>query len=487
MSTLRQQVMKGLAWQGTGRVVERTARFAVNLVLARLLAPEDFGAFAAILFPLAVIDSLGYMATGPVIIQSREGATPQFLRTVFTINAVRGILLTLILLPMAPLVGFYFERPDLVSLFLLAAIQPLLSGLQSPGIHVLAKNMKFGRLAGYRVGSAFAGAIGGLLFALFSPTPWALIFGQLCGVAVGTTLTWVIAPIRPGLAFDRSSWLEIRTYALRAAGTPVFIMLVAQAPAILLGRLDSLDALGIFSMNTRLAEFPVYVTLTVAGAVLIPAYSALQDDQQRLRRAWLKAWSGICLLAAPSAVLLAWMGDALPSTVWGVRYASSEPLMPILAFNGFLSCVLAVTGPLFWGVGRPSIDRLMQAARVAGVFIVGVLLVRTLGIPGVAWGLTAGLLLSLLIAVPKAIRIVDTSILQLGRSSLPALLLGLAVFVPLLVIDLLVEPTGVQRVLVAGIVGAFLAITALLLLKRAKQEDDVENRRIPSHRGEIHV
>lgn len=487
MSTLRQQVMKGLAWQGTGRVAERTARFAVNLVLARLLAPEDFGAFAAILFPLAVIDSLAYMATGPVIIQSSEGATPRFLRTVFTVNAIRGILLTLILLPLAPLVGFYFERPDLVALFLLAATQPLVRGLESPKIHVLAKNMMFGRLAGYRVGSALAGSVAGLLFAMVSPTPWALLVGQLFGLVVGTGLTWVIAPMRPGLAFDRASWLVIRTYALRAAGTPALIMLVAQAPAILLGRLDSLDALGIFSMNTRLAEFPVYVTLTVAGAVLIPAYSALQDDQQRLRRAWLKAWSGICLLAAPSAVLLAWMGDSLPSTVWGERYASPEPLMPILALNGFLSCILAVTGPLFWGVGRPSIDRLMQGARVIGVFLVGFFLVRSLGIPGVAWGLTSGLLLSLMIAVPKAVRIVDGSVLQLCRSSVPALLLGLAVLFSLLLVDFLLEPSGSERVLVGAIIGICLLFLGLMLFRKAKHEGRDEGRESPIQAGEAHA
>lgn len=484
---LRQKVMKGLAWQGTGRLAERLFRFAANLFLARLLAPEDFGAFAAILFPLAAIDSLAYLATGPVIIQSGDGTSPRFLRTVFTVNTIRGAVITLILLPVAPLVGLYFERPDLVPLFLLAATQPLLTSLQSPRIHVLARNMAFGRLAAFRVGAALSGALAGLGFALISPTPWALLVGQLFGVAVGSALSWVVAPMRPAWTFDRASWLVIRTYAFRAAGTPALIMLVAQAPAILLGRLDSLDALGIFSMNTRLAEFPVYVTLTVAGAVLIPAYSALQDDRQRLRRAWLKAWSGIGLLAAPCAVLLAWTGDALPSLVWGERYASAEPLMPVLALNGFLSCVLAVTGPLFWGVGRPSIDRLMQIARVFGVFLVGVLLVRALGMQGVAWGLTAGLLLALLIAVPKATSIVGATIPQLVRSSLPAVLSALSIGLPLVLVDVFIEVSGSRRVLIAAVIGIGFCLPALLALGRMKQGDRSDLHETGTPMGEAHA
>ena len=78
--------MSGMAWQGTGRFAERGLRFAANLVLARLLAPDDFGAFAALLLPLAIVDSIAYFATGPVIIQSADGDRPRFLRTVLTIN-----------------------------------------------------------------------------------------------------------------------------------------------------------------------------------------------------------------------------------------------------------------------------------------------------------------------------------------------------------------------------------------------------------------
>ena len=240
-------------------------------------------------------------------------------------------------------------------------------------------------------------------------------------------------------------------------------------------------------MNTRLAEFPVYVTLTVAGAVLIPAYSALQDDRQRLRRAWLKAWSGIGLLAAPCAVLLAWTGDALPSLVWGERYASAEPLMPVLALNGFLSCVLAVTGPLFWGVGRPSIDRLMQIARVFGVFLVGVLLVRALGMQGVAWGLTAGLLLALLIAVPKATSIVGATIPQLVRSSLPAVLSALSIGLPLVLVDVFMEVSGSRRVLVAGVIGIGFCLPALLALGRMKQGDRSDLHETGTPMGEAHA
>ena len=451
--------MSGMAWQGTGRFAERGLRFAANLVLARLLAPDDFGAFAALLLPLAIVDSIAYFATGPVIIQSADGDRPRFLRTVLTINMIRGLVLSLVLLALAPLAADYFERPELLLLFLLAAVQPLMTGLESPGVHVLAKNMRFGRIAACRVGAALAGAATSVLMVWFSPSVLALLVGQLAGVAAATMLTWFIAPMRPSIGIDRAAWKVIRSYAGLAAGTPVLIMLVEQAPALFLGRLSSLEPLGVFMMNTRLAEFPVYITLTVAGAVLIPAYSLMQDDRDRLKRAWMKAWAAIGFVSAPAAVLLAWTGDALPVLVWGERYGSVQPLMPILALNGLLSCLLAVTGPLFWGVGRPSIDRLMQLVRVCGVFVVGYLMVGAFGSIGVAWGLTAGLLLALCVAIPFALSIVGASFVPLARATIPALLGAILVAVPLLILDVVLEPeTSLRVTLAAGVGSVFLLL-----------------------------
>lgn len=466
MRTLRERVMTGMAWQGAGRFSERAIRFAANVVLARLLAPDDFGMFAALLLPLAAVDSLAYLATGPVIIQAKDGAKLPFLQTIFTINCIRGLLLTLLLLPIAPLAAYYFDRPDLVYLFLVAAVQPLLASVASPGVHVLAREMHFARISASRVGSALIGVLAALILAVLTPTAWALLGGQLVGVAAATILSWAIAPIRPAWRFDADAWKVIREFALRALGTPALLMLVAQAPALLLGRLESMEVLGVFSMNVRLAEFPVYITLTVAGAVLIPAYSTVQHDLRRLRGAWLKAWAGIGFCAAPAAVLLAWMGDALPATVWGARYESIHPLMPILALNGFLSCMLAVTGPLFWGVGRPSIDRAMQVARVVAVFVVGLVLIGSFGSQGVAWALTAGLGAALLIAIPQAVAITRVGVVQLMLASMPAVAAGTLIAIPLLLSDLLVNPHGVARVVVAACVGALFGVLLLLRLKK---------------------
>lgn len=473
MNAIQASVYRGLAWQSAGKILERIIRFMVNVVVARLLAPDDFGAFAAVLLPLAAVDAITYLASGPFIIHARKGSEARYIDTIFVVNVLRGIVLCLILLAVAPFFAWYFERPGLTALFMVAAIQPVLTGVESPGVHLLAKGLQFGRIAVIRVVSAVMGSLTGLIVALQDPSPWALLYGQLAGVGMSVVASWMLAPVIVRFSIDRAAFRELRMFAIQAAGTPLLIMLVLQAPALLLGRMVSLDALGIFSMCARLAELPVFLTLAVAGSVLIPAYSLLQQDRDRLRRGWLKAWAGIGFISAPIALLLAWMGDDLPGLVWGAEYVPTESLMPVLALCGFLSSMLAVTGPLFWGVGRPGIDRVIQSVRVLAVFAVGVSVTSQFGGAGMAWSLACGLLMALVIACPQALRIVGAGAGQLVLASIPAAASTAIIGLPLLMVDLLWTPSGFARIAVGIVIGGLFGLsTGIQALRKRPESSD---------------
>ena len=465
----RSEVIGAFAWQGAGRISERFIRFAVNIVLARLLSPDDFGTFAAILFPLIALDSITHIACGPFIIQSKHGRQSGHLSTVFLYGILRGLVLSLAVLALSPFLAAYFERPELTPFFMVAAIQPLLAGAFSPGLYLLERDLNYARVSMNRlVGTGF-GAVVSLLLALSDPTPWALLAGQLVGVGMITVGSWLLAPIRPSLAIDRASWSELKSFARGAFGTAVLIMLVSQAPAVLLGRMDSLAALGTFTLAYRLAELPVYLTLTVVGAVLVPAYSRIQNDKGLLRSSWLQAWGMIGMFALPLSISIAWMGDALPRVVWGEKFVPGSGLMPVLALIGFLSALLAVTGPLFWGVGRPGIDRSMQGIRLLLVYLLGLFLVTQYAETGLAWSLVAGLGGALALAVPCALGITGASLKLLARATLPILVCGALAIAFLYLVDQAIQPRDVVRVVWGGSTAlASLLVVSLLTFGRLR-------------------
>ena len=450
---------------------ERAIRFAVNIVLARLLSPDDFGTFAAILVPLIALDSITYLASGPFIIQSKNGERPSYLNTILVFSVVRGLLISIAVLLLAPLLADYFERSELAPFFMVAAIQPLLAGCLSPGIYLLEKKLRYPRVAGNRFIGTVIGAFVALVLGWSDPSPWALLIGQIVGVAMVSLGSWIAAPIRLQPRIDREAIQELKGFALAAIGTPVLIMLVSQSPALFLGRMDSLAALGTFTLAYRLAELPVFVTLTIIGSVLLPAYSRFQGDRARLRSSWLRAWRVIAMYSIALSLTIAWMGDSLPFVVWGSRFVPGSNLMPVLALIGFLSSLLAVTGPLFWGVGRPGIDRLMQVIRVVIVYVSGLLLVASYAEVGIAWALVLGLIGALSLAVPSALRITGASLVGLIRETMPMALVGLVLLTLLLGVDFLLGPHGASRVAWGAVFG-----TVSLLLVSAMNFNHLRGR-----------
>lgn len=445
-------MLKAFAWQGAGRMSERAIRFAVNIALARMLSPDDFGTFAAILVPLIALDSITYLATGPFIIQSGNGHRPSYLNSILMLSVVRGLVISILVILLSPLLARYFGRTDLTAFFMFAALQPFLAGFLSPGVYLLEKRLQFARVAGNRLLGAGIGAGIALVLGLMYPSPWALLIGQVAGVGMVSLGSWVVAPVRPEFRLDSQALSELKGFALGAIGTPILIMLVSQSPAILLGRMDSLAALGVFTLAYRLAELPVYVALTVIGSVLLPAYSRFQGDLVRLRSAWLRAWRVISMYSIALSITIAWMGDSLPLVVWGARFVPGSGLMPVLALIGFLSSLLAVTGPLFWGVGRPGIDRMMQVIRVVIVYVSGVLLVSQYAESGLAWSLVLGLAGALMLAIPSALRITHASLPELLRQSIPMVVLGMILLGVLVGLDLAIEPSDPARVVWGGVV-----------------------------------
>ena len=452
-STFLHRLMAGFAWQGAGRISERMLRFGVNIILARMLTTDDFGLFAAVLAPMAAIETFTFLSTGPFIIHNERGRQPGLLRSVLLLNIIRGLFLCLLILAFAPLVSEFFDRPGIRSLLIVMSIQPLLAGFMSPRVHVLEKDLKFKPVAVNGLIATIFGCAVALFVAMQSPSVWALVCGRIAFTSASLVGSWIIAPMNPFMAPDFTAFKRLRRYALAAFGTPVLIMAIGQAPAILIGRLDSMESLGVFALTYRLAELPVFLSLSVIGSVLIPAYSKLQNDISRLRRVWLQAWSAIGITTLPLALLVAWSGDALPRLVWGSDYVTERPLVPVLALVGFLSAMLAITGPLFWGVGRPGIDRLMQLVRVIVVYGLGVTLALNFGAEGVGWSLAAGLIGALFIGISGALGIVKADLKTLIRSSSPFILAGLSLAVLLYVIDTFFEPEGFERLTWSGTIG----------------------------------
>ncbi len=443
---LRGRILRSLFFQFIAKGGERILRLVVLAILARVLSQDDFGLMAAVAAALAAIEALTFLPTESAITASHRGREPRFLDTVFWIQSVRGVAIACCVAAISPFLARFYNHPEAWPLFAAIALQPLFVGFTSPRSEVLVKDLKLAAWSMARFAASIVGLAISVTLAYTLKSAWALVIGQISTQAALTIAGYIIAPYRPRARFDRESWQEIRGYCAQAAGIPVLIALVYQAPAFLLGKMAGLPALGLFTLNKRLADLPIEVALGVVGPVATPAYAAIRHDTDRLARAWLTALRWIATLALPAAVALVWVDAAIPQFIYGSDYRGAPMLFGLLAIDGTITALISVTGPLFWGVGRPSYDRWCQIVRAGVLYAVGIVLTMRFGAIGIASALVASSAATLIISMILAARLTNLSLRRIVKEGLFAGLAGALLMGSLLyVIDIALAPQGLMR------------------------------------------
>jgi PST family polysaccharide transporter len=362
--TLRRQTTSAAFWQILARGADRGLRFLASLVLARLLAPEDFGLLAATMMVAGIIETVSYLGIDQAVVQSSRSDDPRFLGAAFRVQAVRGALIALATALLSPVAAWYFEDPAVRTMVLLIAASPLCAGLENPWMFVERKHLRFKPISMAAVAGAcaqVATSVGGAYAGLGAP---ALALGFVASSAVTVATGWILVPRRLDLARDPAAAGELRGFAQRAAGVPFLIMLSNSAPSLILGRVAGLPVLGIYSLAQRLCSLPSEIALPIFGTVLTPAYAGIRDDTARVRRIWVRTLTGVSLLVTPVVSALVALDERLPRVLYGEKYTGSAGLVSMIAVAALVSSVTSCCGPMFWGLGRPEIDRRSLVIRV---------------------------------------------------------------------------------------------------------------------------
>jgi O-antigen/teichoic acid export membrane protein len=422
--TLRKKTTNAALWQASARAVDRGLRFGSSLLLVRMLDKEDFGLLAATMVVVAVLESVSYVGTEQAILQSSRAGEARFLGATFRTMVLRGLVLTALALVLAPASAWYFEDPEVAPMVRIVACIPLVTGLANPWLHFARKELRFRELSGALVAGAVLQVAVSVALAAWGAAAFALAWGQVAGAVATTAAGWLLMPRRLDLRRDPEAMRELRANAGRTAGVPFLIMLTQQAPSVILGRIGGLPVLGVYTLAQRLCSLPSEIALPIFGSVLTPAYAALKDDRERLARVWLRTFGVISQVVVPITAAMVVLDEEVPVLFYGPAYEPAPGLVSMLALISLLHAVAACTGPLFWGVGRPEIDRTSLGIRLVAIVLFSTAGAWFGGATAFAGGVAIGLLGAIVYCLVMVRRILATPWIEIGRAFAPAAVLG---------------------------------------------------------------
>lgn len=417
---LRGRALRAGGWAFGLRIVERTLGLVRTVVLARLLAPEDFGRFGIALLALSALETLSQTGISAALVH-RRGELSEYLDTAWTLGLLRSAAIAALLLAGGPTVADFFGEPGAGVYVQALAAAVLLQGAANVGVVRFQRDLEFGRRFWYLLSGTATDLAVSLLVAFLTGSAWALVAGLVAGSAARMVASYVLHPYRPRPSLDSQRAKELLVFGRWVFASGILIYLITQGDDILVGRLLGVTALGLYQMAYLLANLPATQITHVVSEVAFPVYASIHADPDALRAAFLRTLRAAFGATLPLAVIIVGLAPEGVAVVLGDDWAPAVAPLRILALLGVLRAIGAAQGALYQGAGAPREDTVIAAIHLAALAALVLPLIERWGIAGAAAASVAAMVPAQLYGVSRVTRLLRCSAGAYAGALVPAL------------------------------------------------------------------
>ena len=365
------------------------------VVLARLLAPEDFGLVAIVTVltsfaPLLIDFGLGNATT------QRSKITRSQVSSLFWLGSGMALAVAVFVAACAPLIARMYGEPRLEAIALYSAITFVLYGLSNQHLALLRRTMQFASIAKIQILSALAGLAVGIAVATCGYGYWALVLRPIASSLCTAIGAWRVCQWRPGFPVLTNEVKSMVRFGLHVTSFSVVYTVARGIDRAALGLFYRPAEVGYYQNATTLYDYSIDAALHQLHVVGSAALSKLQSNPAVLRQKYEAALSAVAFFIMPAAAILSVTAEDLTVLLLGEKWRAAGLLLSIIALKGIFQVVDSSQGRLHLSIGR--VDRWRNwgifAAVVQVLFIFG-------GLPFGPTGVAVALVLtSLLLAVP---------------------------------------------------------------------------------------
>ena len=379
---LNKAIRSGAAVSYSGFLAGKLISFVTMVVLARLLAPEDFGLVAIGFLVLAINEALTEAGAGAAIVW-RQGNMDLTAAVSLTLSLILGAAMGLVVYLSADILAGFFSAPDSAGVIRAFAFCILLSSPSAVFSGILQRRMAFGRRIIPEISKAATKGIVGIPMALAGFGVWSLVYSHVLSIAIGLFLAVWLSGWRPRLSLDRAESRAILPYAMQIAAIGLMGVAIRKLDVVIVGYRFETEMLGHYTLAFSLIELVVLGICWSASQALFPALSQTVDDPQRLRQVFGRGLTLLLAVTLPVALGMALMAEPFILTVFGPKWAPAIPLMQILAFYALIYSMGFNLGDIYKATGRPHI---LTAINGANLVLAGPILLigSQWGVAGIA-------------------------------------------------------------------------------------------------------
>lgn len=279
----RGTVLSGLFWKVLENGGTQGVQFLVSIVLARLVAPEQYTSVALITIFIAIANVLIQNSFNTALIQNRDVTEVDY-SSVFYLNLVVAGILYVILYLASPWIAQFYRIPELSAMLRVLAITLFFGAVVSVQNAIVARTMNFKRLCIASFITALLSGVIGVFMAYGGYGVWALVAQQFANSLLLMLTLGILVAWRPSLTF---SWARIQvlfSFGWKLLCSGFLDTIYTNLYGLVIGKIYNPVMLAYYNRGN---QFPLLIANNLGGAiqsVMLPAYSMNQDDKEKVKQ-----------------------------------------------------------------------------------------------------------------------------------------------------------------------------------------------------------
>ncbi len=384
---LKQKTIKGLSWSFASQAARQVSQFAVTVILARLLMPDDFGLVGMATVFTGFISAVNEIGVSGALIQ-RQQVDESHYSSVFWLNIFLGTAFTALFIAVSPAIAAFYNKPELISILRISAFNFILAAFSIVQRAIFQKHMEFKKLAVIETLAIVIGGVVGIVMAYRGFGAWSLVYQMIAFTLANTVLLWLFSHWRPRFIFSISSIKDIFGFSAHVTGFTVMNYFARNVDYLLIGKFLGAESLGYYTLAYKLMLYPLQNVTWTIQKVMFPAFSVIQNDIAKVKNAYLKMIKSISITVFPMMFGLFALAPELIDAVYGAKWLPSVIVIRIFCFCGMIQCLSSTAGTIYQSQGRSDIQFKIGFLGSLGA-VLSIILGLRWGIEGVAACYTA--------------------------------------------------------------------------------------------------
>lgn len=460
---LRERTISGIFWSFSERIGQQAIQFVIQIVLARLLLPEQFGVIAMLAIFMAVAQSFIDSGFGQALIQ-KQNATPVDESSVFYFNIAIGIFVAGLLCLAAPLIASFYKMPILTPVTRVLSLTLVINAFGLIQTSLMTKRVDFKRQMKVSMVAVAGSGAAGIILAYLGFGVWALVIQSLSNSLLRTIMLWFVHKWRPIRAISLKSLRSMFSYGSKLLFSGLLDTIYNNLYLLIIGKFFSARDLGFYSRARSIQQLPVDNVTSSVGRVTFPVFSSIQENKERLKRGLKEALKNMAIVNFALMIGLAVCARPLVRVLLSDKWLPTVPYLQLLCIAGMLYPLQAINLNVLKAQGRSDLFFWLEIIKKALV-TVAIFVTYRWGVVAIIYGQIATSLIAYYLNTYYTGKMLKYPITEQIVDLLPALGLSLLIGAILFILTLLPINSQILLLLLQIVIGVGLWITLCWIFK----------------------